>query len=134
MKVGELRIQKLQVSDTVDSVKVDLFFSEIDARSKSLRSELRKIIDEMGKQRIEVAEHDFLTPEGQQMAQVYKITTVPTVLINAEKPLVAPEENQLRQELEKAFQARVEPIGNIEFIPDTLLKPNVKVLSQINAH
>ena len=45
--------------------------------------------------------------------------------------LVDPGENQLKQELEKAFQARVEPVRNIEFIPDTLLKPNVKVLSKL---
>lgn len=134
MKVGELKIEKLHVRETVESIKVDLFFSEIDARSKKLRTDLPKIIDEIGKQKIEYAEHDFLNTEGQKMAQAYGITTVPTVLINAEKLLEDPDENQLRQELEKAFQARVEPIGNIEFIPDTLLKPNVKVLSQINAH
>jgi hypothetical protein len=132
MKVGELKIKKLQVQDTVDSIKVDLFFSEIDARSKKLRNDLPIIINEIGKERVEYAEHDFLTSEGQQLAQAYKITTVPTVLINAEKALLDPEENHIKQELEKAFQARIEPVGNIEFIPDTLLKPNVKVLSQIS--
>jgi len=132
MKVGELKIQKLQVIDSIDSIKIDLFFSEIDARSRKLRNDLPKIIEEIGKQRIEFAEHDFLSPKGQQMAQAYGITTVPTVLINAENPILDPDENQLRQEIEKAFQARVEPTG-IEFIPDSLLKPNVKVLSQINA-
>ncbi|MEM2146816.1 MAG: hypothetical protein QW279_15745 [Candidatus Jordarchaeaceae archaeon] len=134
MKVGELKIQKLQVKDTIDSIKIDLFFSEIDARSRKLRTDLPSIIKEIGNQKIEYTEHDFLTPEGRQMAQAYKIETVPTVLINAEKPLEDPNENQLRQEIEKAFQARVEPIGNIEFIPDNLLKPNVKVVSQIKTH
>jgi hypothetical protein len=131
MKVGELKIEKLHVRETVESIKVDLFFSEIDARSKKLRTDLPKIIGEIGKQKIEYAEHDFLNTEGQKMAQAYRITTVPTVLINAEKLLEDPDENQLRQELEKAFQARVEPIGKAEFLPDTLLRPNVQVLAKI---
>lgn len=131
MKVGELKIKKLQVRETIESVKVDLFFSEIDARSKKLRNDLPKIIDEIGKQKIEFTEYDFLSPKGQKMAKAYQVTTVPTVLINAEKLLVDPDEKCLRQEIEKAFAARVEPIGNAEFLPDNLLKPNVQVLAEI---
>lgn len=131
MKVGELRIEKLHVQETVESIKVDLFFSEIDARSKKLRNELPKIVDEIGKQKIEYTEHNFLVPEGRKMAEAYGVTTVPTVLINAEKSLVDPEENQLRQELEKAFEARVKPIGNVEFSPDIRLKTNVQLLAGI---
>jgi hypothetical protein len=112
-------------------VKVDCFFSEIDARSKQLRIGLPKIIDEMGRQKIEFTEYDFLSPNGQRMAKAYGVTTVPTVIINAEK-LLDPDEKGLRQEIEKAFAARVEPMSNPEFLPDALLKPNVQVLARIN--
>jgi hypothetical protein len=133
MKVGELKIEKLRVRETISSVRVDLFFSEIDARSKELRSELPKIIREIGTDKVEFSEKDFLSAEGQKLGKTYGITTVPSILINAEKLLVDPDEKYLKQEIEKAFAARVEPAGNLEFVPDSLLKPNVQVLAQIPA-
>lgn len=131
MKVGELKINQLLVKESAESVKVDLFFSEIDARSRKLRIALPRIFEDMGNHRFEFTEHDFLSPEGKKMAQAYNITAVPTVMINAETLLEDPDENKLKQELEKAFQARVEPAGRVEFIPDIHLKPNIKVLAEI---
>jgi len=131
MKVGELAVDRLQVYERSKNVKIDLFYSEIDARSKKLRLELPKLMESWGKENFEYSEHDFLEEEGRKMAAAYKIETVPTILINAEKLLIDPEENKLRQEIERAFTATVRPSSELHFIPDPAIEPNVEILSEI---
>jgi len=131
MKVGELKVNKLQVYERFKNVKLDLFYSDIDAGSKKLRTELPQLIETLGKENFDYAEHNFLTDTGKKMAQAYKIETVPTVMINAEKLLIDPDEKRLRQEIERAFTATVKPMGNPQFTPDPLVKPNAEILSKI---
>jgi hypothetical protein len=131
MKVGELTVDRLQVHEKSKNVKIDLFYSEIDARSKKLRLELPKLMENWGKESFEYSEHDFLPEEGRKLASAYKIEAVPTILINAEKVLVDPDENKLRQEIERAFTATVRPSSELRFITDPSMKPNVEILSEI---
>jgi hypothetical protein len=131
MKVGELTVDRLQVHEKSKNVKIDLFYSEIDARSKKLRLELPKLMESWGKESFEYSEHDFLPEEGRKLASAYKIEAVPTILINAEKVLVDPDENKLRQEIERAFTATVRPSSELRFITDPSMKPNVEILSEI---
>lgn len=131
MKVGELKVSELKVYERFKNVKIDLFYSEIDARSKRLRQELPQLMETLGRENFDYAEHNFLTPAGQKMAQAYNIETVPTVMINAEKLLVDPDEKKLRQEIERAFTATVKPSDGPQFVPDPSIKANVELLAKI---
>lgn len=134
MKVGELKVNKLQVHERLKNVKIELFYSQIDAGSNKLRIELPKLIETLGKENFDYAEYNFLEAEGEKMAETYNIETVPSVLINAEKILVNPDERKLRQEIERAFTATVKPTDDSQFIPDPLMKPNVELLAKIEVH
>ncbi|MFQ6068760.1 MAG: hypothetical protein ACE5KD_04360 [Candidatus Bathyarchaeia archaeon] len=131
MKVGELKVNELQVREKFKNIKIDLFYSDIDARSKKLRSDLPQLIESLGKENFDYSEHNFLTPVGKEMAQAYKIETVPTVMINAETKLVDPPEQKLRQEIEKAFAPVVEPSTDPQFSFDPQMKPNVELLAEL---
>jgi hypothetical protein len=131
MKVGELKVNELKVREKFKNIKIDLFYSHIDARSKWLRAYLPRLINSLGKENFDYSEHNFLTPAGEKMAQAYKIETVPTVMINAETKLVDPDEQKLRQEIEKAFAPVVEPSTNPDFRLDPRMKPNVELLAKL---
>jgi len=131
MKVGELKVNKLEVHERFKNVKIDLFYSEIDARSKKLRQELPQLMENLGGKNFDYTEHNFLALKGKKMAKIYNVETVPTVMINAEKLLVDPDEKKLRQEIERAFTATVKPSDKPQFIPDPLIKPNVELLATV---
>lgn len=131
MKVGELKVDKLQVCEKIKNIKIDLFYSDIDARSKKLRLDLPQLIESLGKENFDYSEHNFLTSAGKEIAEAYKIETVPTVMINAETRLVDPDEQRLRQEIEKAFAPTVEPSTNPQFVVDPRMEPNVESLAEL---
>lgn len=132
MRVGGLEVDKLEVLEEFQKIKIDLFYSHIDARSKELQSNLPRLIEELGKENFNYAEYNFLEPEGEEMAHAYDIETVPTVMINAEKPpLVNPSEEKLRQEIEKAFAPAVRPTVNPQFSYDPSMKANAELLVEI---
>lgn len=88
-------------------------------------------MESWGDENFEYSEHNFLEEKGRKMAAAYKVETVPTILVNAEKLLVDPDENKLRQEIERALTATVRPSSELHFIPDPSMKPNVETLAKI---
>jgi len=131
MKVGELKLSELKVYERFKDVKIDLFYSEIDARSKKLRSVLPNLMKSLGEANFVYKQYDFLKPKGKKMAEAYKIETVPTLVINAETVLVDPDEKELRQEIERAFAPAVEPSERPQFTFDPSMKPNVELLAEL---
>jgi hypothetical protein len=131
MKVGELKVKKLQIHEKFKSVKIDLFYSKVDLASQKLRSELPEIIESMGKEDFDYNEYDILTKEGREMAEAYDVKGTPTVVVNAENKLPNPDETKLRQEIEKAFAPVVKPVGESQFNFDPQAEPTVKSLTNI---
>lgn len=129
LKVGELKVQELKIHKKREKVKIDLFYSEIDVSSQKIRELLPNILKTLGKEHFDYREYDFLSKEGIEMAKIYSVERVPTVIID-NMILENPDEKRLRSEIENAFTLSILSSG-VEFrleekIGD-IIKPILKV-------
>jgi hypothetical protein len=129
MMVGELIIENLKFQKDMETVSIDLFYSEIDASSQKLRSLLPTLLESVGKDSFVYKEFDFLTDQGRKMASAYGVEKVPSVVINAESPPIEnPDERKLRQEIERAFSPKL-----ITTKPEFSLEPIKKPVAELLA-
>jgi len=131
MRIGQLQVKELQVYGESKSVKIDLFYSEVDFASKKLRSQLPDLIESIGKGNSNYHEYDFSNSEGQKMAEAYDVKGTPTIVINAENRLENPDEKELRQEIERAFAPVVKPIDEPQFTFDPDAESTIESLVNI---
>jgi hypothetical protein len=129
LKVGELKVEELKIHKKREKVKIDLFYSEIDVSSQKIRELLPNILKTLGEEHFDYREYDFLSEEGREMAKIYSVERVPTVVID-NITLENPDEKKLRSEIENAFTLSVLSSG-VEFqlepkIGD-VIKPILKI-------
>lgn len=127
LKVGELAVQELQVHKKQEKVKVDLFYSDIDAVSPKIRDQLLTIMKSSGIENFDYTEYNFQDDDGRRMGRIYHVKRVPTVIIN-EETLENPDEKELRSKIELAFAPQVKPT-NAKFILESTTKSTVKALA-----
>jgi len=129
LKVGELKVQELKIQKKREKVKIDLFYSEIDISSQKIRELLPNILKTLGKEHFDYKEYNFLSKEGKEMANIYSIERVPTVVID-NVILENPDEKRLRSEIENAFALSVLSNGvefRLEQKIEDIIKPILKV-------
>ncbi|MDR2202978.1 MAG: hypothetical protein LBE76_01470 [Nitrososphaerota archaeon] len=118
-EIAELNVDELVLVGKPGQIKVDFFFSTIDDQSITLRTNLPTLLESMGKENFDYNEHDYLTDEGRNMAHVFKVDRVPTVVID-DKIVVNPDVKKLRKELEGAFSPKIDAKGiNFNFVKPT---------------
>ena len=106
LEVGRLIVDELGSSGKSEKVKIDLFYSDIDLSSQNIRSTLPGIKNSMGEANFEYSEHDILA-EGKEIAKLWNVKLVPTVILNDEKKLENPDEKTLRREIEGMFAPEI---------------------------
>ena len=124
LKMGDLSVKELKIYEEHEKVKIDFFYSTIDAASPVLREQLFEIIEAMGKENFDVTEYDFQDDNGKKMAELYSVKRVPTVVINDGK-FENPDEKELRSRIELAFAPQVEA-NEANFA----LEPNTRVAAE----
>lgn len=110
LKAAEAEIEEMTILKKLDSITIDLFYSDIDAASQKLRGKIPEIMDSMGSENFEYHEWNILDNEGKEMAEKYRVGLVPTVIINADPELMLenPDERSLRNEIEELYVPHIE--------------------------
>ena len=119
-KIGELNVKELEIHKKREKVKIDLFYSTIDISSQKIRKILPEILKSLGEENFDYNEYDFLSKKGKEMAKIYSVTHVPTVVID-NMILENPDEKKLRSEIENAFTLSVLSRG-VEFKLESKIK------------
>ena len=123
-KIGELNVRELEIHKKREKVKIDLFYSTIDIPSQKIRKILPEILKSLGKENFDYNEYDFLSKKGKEMAKIYSVTHVPTVVID-NMILENPDEKKLRSEIENAFTLSVLSRG-VEFKLESKIKESIE--------
>lgn len=129
-EIGQLSLEKLQLIENAEKIKIDFFYTQVDDNSIKLEKTLPQILESMGgHETFDFNKHNFLTDEGRDAAKVFSIDRVPTVVIDG-KAFVNPNENKLRQEILGVFSPNIEAIKP-EFKFSQVAKSNVTRLATI---
>ena len=123
-KIGELNVKELEIHKKREKVKIDLFYSTIDISSQKIRKILPEILKSLGKENFDYNEYDFLSKKGKEMAKIYSVTHVPTVVID-DMILENPDEKKLRSEIENAFTLSVLSSG-VKFKLEPRIKESIE--------
>lgn len=105
LRAAELYVDSISIQNIPEKIVIDVFYSEIDAASKKVRSKIAEIREMIGKSNLEVSEWNILEPKGREMAQRYNIKLAPTIMINANPKLIFenPEEKLIVNEIEDLY-------------------------------
>lgn len=105
LKAAELNVDEIKVQKKIESIVIDLFYSDIDAASRKLRDKIPEIIDSMGRENFEYHGWNILEEKGKEVAGKYGVRLVPTIIINANPDLMLenPSERLLRNEIEDLY-------------------------------
>lgn len=122
LKMGDQSIKDITVFEQQEKIKVDFFFSNIDAASPIVKEQLLKLRESLGKENFIYKEYDFQNDEDRKMAVSYGVNRVPTVVINDEK-IENPNERDLRSKIEAAFTTQIEVKG-----ANFVLEPNIEAV------
>jgi hypothetical protein len=132
MKVGELKVGKLEVLDEFKNVRVDLFYSETDFASQKLRDILNQTKNELGEESFIYHEYEFSKDASREMAQALNVKGTPTVVINAENKLENPTPKELVEKIDAAFSPMVRPVDVPKFVWDANAFKNAKMLCELH--
>jgi len=128
-EVAQSTVEKLQLIERPEKIKIDLFFSQIDDASQKLKLVLPTLLKSIGDENFDYNKHDFLSDEGKEAAKIFQVNRVPTVVIDQNK-FVNPPERKLRQEIEGAFSPKIKAL-NPEFEFSRVAKSNIALLANI---
>lgn len=106
LKVGTLQVERMEVIEKPERIKMDFFYSDFDASSQKLKPILSSLISSIGRENFDYNEYDFLSDKGKKHAQIYNITLIPAIVID-DKVLVNPNERQIRETLEGIFDPKI---------------------------
>jgi hypothetical protein len=110
LEIGDVEVQELQIYEELEKVKIDLFFSNIDAASPVLREQIRNLIENKGATNFIFNEYDFMDrPKNDDYIKSYEIYRVPTVVIN-DKKFINPDAKELQARMQAAFAPKVQAI------------------------
>ena len=127
LRAGELKVDEIKVQKKLESITIDLFYSDIDAASQRLRNKILEIMDSMGRENFQYHEWNILDKKGKEVAEKYGVKLVPTIIINANPELMLenPDEKTLRNEIEDLYVPKID-----ESIPQFTiyeeLKPTIR--------
>jgi phosphopentomutase len=99
--------KELKIHEEHEKIKLDFFYSEIDAASPLVKEQLSKIMQTIGKETFDYKEYNFQNPKDRETADIYHVNRVPTVAINDEK-FENPTERELRSRIDSAFTPQIE--------------------------
>jgi len=128
-EVAQLKVKELKILEKPGRIKIDFFYSQIDAASQKLRSILPSLLESMGFENFDYKEYDFLSEEGKEAARIFNVNRVPTVVVEG-KNLVNPDEKKLKAEIEGAFSPKIKAIEP-DFQFAQVAKSNVALLAKI---
>ena len=106
LKIGDLSVKNLKIQEEHEKVKIDFFYSDIDAASPVVNEKLDEIMQSADRENFIFAKHDFQNETARQIASTYGVTKVPTVIINDQK-FENPSEKDLRSRIDVAFAPQV---------------------------
>jgi glutaredoxin len=118
LKMGDLSVKDITIFEEHEKIKVDFFFSNIDAASPIVKEQLLKMKEDLGEENFDYKEYNFQNDEDRKTAVSYGVNRVPTVVINDEK-IENPNERDLRSKIEAAFTTQIEVKG-----ANFMLEPN----------
>lgn len=110
LKMGDLSVKELQIFRKNERIKIEFFFSTIDAASPVLRTELLDLMKEMGRENFDFSEYNIQDEKDRKIADLYHIKLVPSVAINDEK-FENPDEKEMRSRIQLAFTPQVQEAG-----------------------
>lgn len=106
LKMGDLGVGNLGVQEEHEKVKIEFFYSDIDAASPMVSDQLTKIMESLGTENFEVTRYNFQNNEHKKVADSCGVNKVPTVIINDEK-FENPNEKDLRSRIDVAFSPQI---------------------------
>jgi hypothetical protein len=122
--VGELSVGDSEITKRTDSVRVDFFYSDIDAASPRVKEILDKV-KEGSSGDIEIVLHNFADAEVRRVGAKMKVNKVPTVVLNGEITLENPNESALIGKINEALRPEV-TLGDVKFTPLRTASESVK--------
>ncbi len=110
LEMGDIEVKELKIYEELEKVKVDFFYSNIDAASPILKEQITLLMDQIGKDNFIFHDYDFMDrPKNDDYINSYGIDRVPTVVIN-DKKYVNPDGKELKSRLQSAFAPKVQAI------------------------
>ena len=108
LEIAELQVKDLKIYEELEKVKVDFFYSNIDAASPVLREQLHLMMQNLGRENFIFTEYDFLDKtKNEDNVRFYEVDRVPTIVIN-DKKYVNPDGKELLSKLQSAFVPKVQ--------------------------
>ena len=129
LRAGELKVDEIKVQKKLESITIDLFYSDIDAASQRLRNKILEIMDSIGRENFQYHEWNILDKKGKEVAEKYGVKLVPTIIINANPELMLenPDEKTLRNEIEDLYVPKIDE-SIPQFTINEELKPTIRSL------
>lgn len=106
LKVGTFQVEKMEVVEKPERIKLDFFYSDFDASSQTLKTTISSLISSIGRENFDYNTHDFLSDEGRRDAELYNIKLIPALAID-DKILVNPNERQIQEAFEGVFDPEI---------------------------
>lgn len=103
-------IDKMDIIQKAERIKLDFVYSEYDAGSQLLKSKLSDMISSLGRENFEYNEYNFLSDEGKRKAELYKVKLIPTLIVD-DTVLINPDDRKVREILETKFNPQVKIVN-----------------------
>ena len=110
IKTAELKVDQINVQQRLESIVIDMFYSDIDVGSQKLRNRIHEIMDSLGNDNFEYHEWNLLDNKGKEIAEKYGVKLAPTIIINVNPKLIMenPDERSLQNEIEDLYVPYIE--------------------------